>query len=64
MLSDAQKTKLVAAIAPLYADPDFAGVTDILAEVTLTPAPVPPAPETDSLDVPPQAELPAAPTNS
>lgn len=57
MLTENQKAKLVSAVQPLYQDPEFAGVTDILAEVTMTP---PVVSETDSLDIPAAAELPVA----
>lgn len=60
-LTPTQQAKLEAAIGPLYADVDFAGVTDILAEVTQTPPQ--PQSETDSFDVlNPATTAPATPT--
>lgn len=52
--TQAQIDKVTAAIQPLYDDPDFAGVTDILLELTQTPPA--PAPEVDPVDVPKPAE--------
>lgn len=45
-----QIDKVNAAVLPLYADPDFATVTDI--NVSLTQTPPVPAPEVDQVDVP------------
>lgn len=43
--------KVIAALQPLYSDPDFTGVTDMNVSVTSTP--VVPAPEVDQVDVTP-----------
>jgi len=53
LVTDAQTQKIVAALQPLYQDPDFATLTgDFVVNVTQTPAA--PAPETDPVDVPKQ----------
>lgn len=50
MITDSQNAKLVSVLQPLYADPDFVGVTDLSVSVTQIP-PVP-APEVDQVDIP------------
>lgn len=50
-LSEVVSGKIVAALQPLFSDPDFAGVTDMNVAVTSTP--VVPAPEVDQVDVTP-----------
>ena len=49
MLSQPQIDKVTAALTPLYADPDFATVSDM--NVAVTQLPPEPAPVTDQLDV-------------
>lgn len=49
MLSQSQVDKVIAALAPLYADPDFSTVTDMNVAVTQTP-PVP-VTEVDQVDI-------------
>lgn len=49
MVTQTQIDKITAAVQPLYADPDFVGVTDLTVQVTQTP-PVP-VTTTDPVDV-------------
>ncbi len=50
MTTDAQNAKIIAAVQPLYADADFAGVSDL--NVAVTQLPAAPSPVTDNVDVP------------
>ncbi len=49
-MTQSQIDKITAALAPLYADADFAGVTDM--NVAVTQVPAAPAPVTENVDVP------------
>jgi hypothetical protein len=54
MTTDNQKAKIVAALQPLYADPDFANLVGDLTVTVVTPATVvtPPPDDTEQVDVP------------